>query len=421
MQLINPIWLWGLTGLIIPIGIHLLSRKEGKVIKFGSLRHLEESHTKQSINVRLNEVALLLIRCALIFLIVILLCGLRINPLQSQKSQWIILEHGLEQDPGVVSLIDSLKQDGFEVKSMTKGFPGISAQQTEPFPNYWEMIDKLPLQSLNQVIVVSYNLSSKFRGKRIALPKKVTWISKEPEQNEFTLNRIKFSSDSIMVRVGRSSPRQTSFTNNIELNRSAPSGKEIQLDTPDTVSITIYAEGDFEYDKKIIMASLHAIERTIPVIFKITTAAPAPINQNPQPDWIIWLSKNEPGEGISNTNSLVLQEDLSGTARLLTHVKSGGDKQEWLITKRLNEELALEEQLTLNLTTLLLKNDLTEARADSLNQTTQPEEFLWSQNTRNASAASLDADDNNKTEQFLLAAIMVILIAERFVARKRNA
>ena len=126
MQLINPIWLWGLTGLLIPIGIHLLSRKEGMIIKFGSLRHLEESQTKQSIRIRLNEVTLLILRCVLIFLFVILLCGLSVDLFRSQKSQWLVLEDGLEHDNSMRSLVDSLKEQGFEIKSMRKGFPDIS-------------------------------------------------------------------------------------------------------------------------------------------------------------------------------------------------------------------------------------------------------------------------------------------------------
>jgi hypothetical protein len=418
MQLVNPIWLWGLTGLLIPIGIHLLSRKEGKVIKFGSLRHLVESHTKQSINVRLNEIALLMIRCGLIFLIVLFLCGLRINMFQSQKSQWLVLEQGLEQDPAIISLTDSLKRKGFEVKSMTRGFPNMSLQGSKPFLSYWEMVDQLPLELLDEVIIVSYNLSSKFRGKRIALPENVTWISKEPKQKDFTLSRIKFSNDSVLVRAGRSSSQQTSFTNLTELNGSTET--EVKLDTPDTISVTIYADEDFEYDQKIITASLHAIERTIPVIFEISTSAPGTTNQNPHTDWIVWLSKDEPDELLSNTNSLVLREDPNGFAPLLSDVRMWGDKQEWSITKRLNEETALTEQFALNLSSIFLKNDLAEARANSLDQTTQPEEFLWSQNTHDISAASVRSDDG-KADQFLLVAILVILLAERFVAFKGNA
>jgi hypothetical protein len=47
IQFAQPIFLWALTALAVPIGIHLLSRKEGKVVKMGSLRHLRETSTQQ--------------------------------------------------------------------------------------------------------------------------------------------------------------------------------------------------------------------------------------------------------------------------------------------------------------------------------------------------------------------------------------
>ena len=86
----------------------------------------------------------------------------------------------------------------------------------------------------------------------------------------------------------------------------------------------------------------------------------------------------------------------------------------------LNEETALQEQLTLNLTSLLLKNDLAKSRADSLDQTTQPERSLWSQYSSDSSFASIRLDDE-QTRLFVLVAIIVMLVAERFVAFKRNA
>ena len=420
MQLINPIWLWGLTGLLIPIGIHLLSRKEGKVIRFGSLRHLEESHTKQSINVRLNEIALLILRCALIFLIVMLLGGLNINLFQSQKSQWMVLEEGLERDPAVVSLIDSLKQNGFEVKNMTKDFPSSSGPQTEPFDSYWEMIGQLPVETLDRVIIVSRNLSSKFRGKRIALPENVTWVSMEPQPTEFTLSRVKFSNDSVLVRAGESSALQTSFTNlrEPEVRLKSSGEKEIRTTDPDTVHVAIYADNEFEYDRKIITAALRAIERTIPVIFDITASTREP--KQHETDWIIWLSKEVFDKSATNVNSLVLREGTNANAPLLVNLTNKGDKQQWIITKRLNEETALQGQLVLNLSSLLSRNVLTELRADSLNQTAQPEQSLWSRDKRNITTASVRLD-NTKTEQFLLIVIIIALIAERSVAFKRNA
>jgi hypothetical protein len=421
MQLINPIWLWGLTGLLIPIGIHLLSRKEGKIIKFGSLRHLEESQTKQSINIRLNEVTLLIVRCILIFLIVILLCGLVIDLFRSQKSQWLVLEGGLERDDSMKSLVDSLKQHGFEIKGMKKGFPDISDQQGEPFMNYWEMVDKLPIESLDKVIIVSYGLASKFRGKRYTLPENVTWITKESEQKEFTLSGIKFSNDSVLVRMGKSSAMQTSFTNRTErldqLIGQSSSEKKITPRPPDTLHVTIYADTGFEYDRKIIAAALHAIEKTIPIVFKTSVVLQAEYRPNDKNDWVIWLSEKDPGE--LNTNTLLFREGRSNNAPLLTKVATNGHLQ-WQITKRLNEENALKEQLSLNLSHILLREDLIQARADSLDQTIQPEEHLWSGDETNISPASIRVA-SNQSDQYLLVVIISLLLIERLIATKRNA
>jgi hypothetical protein len=421
MYLINPIWLWGLTGLLIPIGIHLLSRKEGKIIKFGSLRHLEESQTKQSISIRLNEVTLLILRCLLIFLIVILLCGLSFDLFRSQKSQWLVLEDGLERDNSMRSLVDSLKEQGFEIKSMRKGFPDISRQQAEPFTNYWEMVDKLPVESLDKIIVVSYGLATKFRGKRFALPENVTWINKELQPREFALNGIKFSNDSVLVRMGKSSALQTSFTNQTQrldqLNGLSSSEKKITPMPPDTLSITIYADTDFEYDRKIIIAALRAIEKTIPIVFKTSSVVPAELQPADNDDWIIWLSKKDPGD--LNTSTLLFRVDGSNNSPLLKQVKTKGHVQ-WLITKRLNEETALKEQLSLNLANVLLKEDLIQARADSLDQTIQPEKLLWSGDKSNISSASIRVA-NNQSDQYLLVVIIALLIIERLIASKRNA
>ncbi|MEJ0032271.1 MAG: BatA domain-containing protein [Bacteroidota bacterium] len=75
MTFVNPSYLWALASLAIPIAIHLLSRKEGKVIRVGSLRHVEESNTSQFKSIRLNEILLLLLRCLMISLVVLFMSG----------------------------------------------------------------------------------------------------------------------------------------------------------------------------------------------------------------------------------------------------------------------------------------------------------------------------------------------------------
>ncbi|HEY5918437.1 MAG TPA: hypothetical protein VIU13_13570, partial [Chryseolinea sp.] len=318
--------------------------------------------------------------------------------------------------PSVTSLIDSLKQQGFDVKSMKKGFPDISIQHAEPFVSYWEMVDNLPIESLNEVIVVSYSLTSKFRGKRISLPENVTWISKEPGQKEFALSAIRFSNDSVLVRMGKSSSQQTSFTNLTERIDQSAQRSSISSVPVDTLRLAIYADPDYEYDRRIIMAALRAIENTMPVVFNTSIRAPAEKQGDNNIDWTIWLSRKDAGH--LNTNSILLREDLNENSPLLIQVKTVGEKQ-WQITKRLNEETALKEQLALNLSFLLLKSDLIQARADSLDQTIQPEELLWSGNESIVSSASMRTV--GQIDRYLLVAIIALLIIERFLAFKRNA
>jgi hypothetical protein len=165
------------------------------------------------------------------------------------------------------------------------------------------------------------------------------------------------------------------------------------------------------------VAALRAIEKTMPVVFQTSTKTPAEKQPDNNIDWTIWLSQKDPG--TLNTNSILMREELDDNSPLLKNVKTKGQKQ-WQITRRLNEETALTQQLALNLSFLLLKNELIQARADSLDQTIHPEELLWSGDKSNATTASIRMVDN-QSELYLLVAIIALLIIERFLASKRNA
>src|SRR5258706_563824 len=94
MTFANPIFLWSLLGLSIPITIHLLSRKEGKIIRIGSIRHIQETSTQQFKGVKLNEILLLILRCAMIIVFSLLLSGLQCTGIQKEK--WVVVERSLE-------------------------------------------------------------------------------------------------------------------------------------------------------------------------------------------------------------------------------------------------------------------------------------------------------------------------------------
>src|SRR6185369_8789098 len=102
----NPLYLFALAGLAIPIAIHLLSRKEGKVIKLGSVRHVVETSTQQFKGIKLNEFVLLALRCA-----------------SKGNEKWVVVEKGLKKFPTLNSILDSLEDDHYSLHLLAKEFP----------------------------------------------------------------------------------------------------------------------------------------------------------------------------------------------------------------------------------------------------------------------------------------------------------
>ncbi len=90
MNWLNPIALWGLTALVVPILIHLWSKNKTKVIAFGSIRFLKESSTLQSKKIQLSEILLLLVRLMILFLVVSLLAKW-VNYQEVEKQKALLL------------------------------------------------------------------------------------------------------------------------------------------------------------------------------------------------------------------------------------------------------------------------------------------------------------------------------------------
>src|ERR1041385_919302 len=192
MTFAHPAFLWAFAGLTIPLAIHLLSRKEGKVIRVGSLRHVEESNTSQFKSIRLNEVLLLLLRCLLITMIVLLIGGAQCNGPSLKNTKWVVAERGIN--------VDSLVAQGYEYHEM-------------PEENYWayvEYLDKLP----HEIIVISNSYIKKFNGKRIAVSDNIKWITTEPASKEY--EALAWSvGDSVFVRTAKSNEMITAYSTRV--------------------------------------------------------------------------------------------------------------------------------------------------------------------------------------------------------------
>jgi len=350
MQFVNPIWLWGLTGLLIPIGIHLLSKREGKVIKIGSIRHLEETNSKQFKSIRLNEFLLLMLRCLVIIILVLFLSGFHFKGPQ-ESGKWLIVEGGLEHDQQFSVLTDSLKRSGFEVRSLTSGFPYLSDKPSViKKVNYWNLLAELKKKSLMKAVVLSYNYAEGFKGKRTSLPENVKWISKSPAPIEFVLNAIRLSNDSLIVRAGYSSADKTSFStlrssingqNDFKFSQS----DSTIIEAPKTISIQIVNEPGFTYDTKMIVAALQALDDKSPDNFNFETVPLDKFSSNKKSDWIIWLT--DVTAHPTDINCIYYQH---GNSNKLLEKRTNSS---WTLTQRLNEQIALDQNLTVQLGLIL--------------------------------------------------------------------
>ena len=85
MVFLNPLFLWTLLGLSIPVAIHFWSKKKVKTIKIGSTRLLKELNPKQTRSISLHQWFLLLLRMLILGLIAFILAVPSIEVLKKEK------------------------------------------------------------------------------------------------------------------------------------------------------------------------------------------------------------------------------------------------------------------------------------------------------------------------------------------------
>jgi hypothetical protein len=419
MDVLNPIGLWALAGLLVPIGIHLLSRKEGRVIDIGSVRHLNESPTTRFKRIRVNEIALLLLRSQLVILSVMFLAGASINPFRGQSQKWLILEDGVDRSDEVKQTIEKLGNRGYEVRLLAREFPRLSEQSanTRPFNNYWTAARELARQKVDSIVVISYNYQRKFKGQRIALPENIRWISHPvKEKKEFVSGIISSDSGSLWVRKGKTSALSTAF----ETQKNLPLSQQTDLPPvkqPDVIDVTLFTGEGFSHDERILIASLKAVQSITPHKIKINKRK-ASESREPAQGVVFWLAAEPPASNAGVVTMAYRKCRGENIPLLITsdealHFCFNPGDEKWVITKRLNQEIALQDNLALHLSRLVLpslkENDQHDHRV-------LPEQITWSESSDHASV--IDKQTNGSS--FILLLLLTTLAVERWLAYKRN-
>jgi hypothetical protein len=410
MSFINPTWLWGLTGLLVPLAIHFLSLKEGKIISIGSLRHLRESSTAQFSSIRLNELFLLLIRSILVILVVLLLAGMQLNVMNSSSSKWVVVDRAVYNNRQAKVLIDSLVVDGYEVHLLNNGFPQPSdSARVASTKNNWILARELTNKNLNDVVVISNNFAGDFRGLRSAKPSTIKWISVEPAEKKYEISTWTVGRDSTWSRIAESNATVTSFESQFAF---VSNNRRVE----NQINISIYADDEFDYDAKILFAAVKAIDTVVP--FHVRVDATIDTLNLTENDWIFWLSRDKLNthhqnvitiSTCDNANAPLFERGIEANLRC-----GSGSNVWWVITKRLTEDIALAENLNVKLAKVVLdgNNGLITS-----GQRTLADESIWSQA---GSDIVRIRESNGSLSVILISLLALSLITERIVAQKRN-
>ena len=188
LQFTQPTALWWLAILAVPLVIHLLNRKEGPVIRVGSIRLLEQVESTRLRSPRMEEKALWLWRSLLLSLFALALAGPvwhgRENA--SEPAGWVLISpellHTSATPSGLLAdhrgTIESILASGHQLRLLAPGFPPLRLDNPPESPalpeDVWSLLrEARHLNPGAPLWLYSANLASGYRGQRPDLD--ITW------------------------------------------------------------------------------------------------------------------------------------------------------------------------------------------------------------------------------------------------------
>ncbi len=426
MTLLQPTYLWGLLGLIIPIAIHLWSKRKVKIIKVGSTQFIAETKSKQSNSLQINEWWLLLLRGLLLAVLILILT----QPTTTQNPKNIpiayIFEPALIDTPEKQSSFNTLPLDNRFL--LQEGLPKweektvISTKNTAP--SYWQLAREIATLRADSVVVFSQQLLQGVKGKRPSIGKNINWIpitSQEEKEVPFYALRDQ-DSITLLSAVGGSDyhafAKAKKATSQFKLKDSTISvtqnRKDIQIPIlkRDTLRVDIVHNRSFATEAMYLKAAIKAVEKYTQQPLFINTLLEEEASTYNTTNYLIWLSPNDIPK--VDVPMLTYRKDIFApqllTRDLSTNITS--------LTQRLSPAVVIENNLVVAVLEWL---DLGKPIAESFKKYDERslavEQFLPHFNKE---MASQKREIKASLIKPLWVLLLVIIIAERILAKIRK-
>ncbi len=433
MSFANPTYLWALLGLIIPLAIHLWSKKEGKTIKIGSTKLLSQEDSKQSSSISLNELLLLVFRFLIIGLVVLILAEPQLKRETKNTPLTYIVEPSLLNDHKITSLIDSLKKE-FPVVLLKKEFPKLEEVVIEDTslyatPNYWQLAKDMEALKTDSVVIFTNAFLKGLKGKRPTIHKPNDWIIFDTSQAEEHLINAVLKRDSITLLSALNTSNNLLFTKRthslkspkIALNRTKDS---IIIEQPNAqlkhllakeqiVEVLLYFEKKFTNQAAYLETALNTISKYLKIPINIVTSQDSTNLNISTYDRIIWLSEAP----ITKTHHKILSYKIDDLSQ--TMISKSDMQNVSYITQAIHPENILNKEFTQQLLAWLEFHEQLKKDLITFDNRRVSKAELLPIYSPNAKKSSLYIETWSLTK-WICMALALLIIFERIIAHLRK-
>jgi len=421
MVFANPSYLWALLGLLVPLAIHLWSKKEAKTIKIGSIQLLNESNSRQSSSIQLNEWWLLLLRMLIVALVVLLMAGPQWRTKGNQKQITYLVEASIANEASINSVLDSLQEES-PVLLLKNGFPewevDADYKADKEQPNYWQLVPKMDSLRSDSIVVFTKALVKGIKSMRPKTQKKIHWVV---VQSEETQDRpvLAFKRESGVELISASSGGGATKIHKVILEEGFEIGNDsirllsdepisVPLKAWDTLHVNMNVADNFEREGKYIEASFKALS----TFLKREIVTHKDDESTNKADLNIWLS-NKPKNDMGG-KWLIYQENP--LAKQL--IETGTQKNLFYLNSKLNPKNTVNQHLTEQLLNILaldtaLKDLVADADARQMDEAELKPNFVEPKRKRER-ATLLDVS------LWVFAILAALMIFERFISNYKK-
>lgn len=366
MSFLYPSYLWAFAGLVVPIAIHLWSKKEAKTIKIGSVQLLSESNSRQSSSIQLNEWWLLLLRMLIISLLTLSMARPQWHSKIKNTALMYMVEPSLMQHEGFKIIVDSLAED-HEVRVLTKGFPtwnsNLINEQNDKLPKYWQLASEMDNLQADSIVVFTNAYVEGLHGMRPETSHPIHWVVIDSGQiverplvayqNQEKLRLFIVSSGAYKTRIHKEAVTvgDGNFSLTPESDSLIVSGTAADFTVPiisqNPIKVSLFYADSLMKDKMYLEAAFSAIATYLDRKIEVVSKPDSVITPMQDAALTIWLSTR--ASSISNEKLVFFEED--SLAKSL--IEPGIKKDAYRLTGRITTENAVSQRLTEQLMRLL--------------------------------------------------------------------